>query len=185
MAISFFQKLKLAIRGWSRRREQAAVRQQQEFLQRNTAWTAAPAPASKARDDSRSTVDLEGLQVAFLDDSGRMEHYLDVESGEVVEFLMTDRPSHSEIAHNPTRYKRVPTRSAMTEREDRAAFVSTVESPAIHSQLQLTLSRSDAAGEFRQILSTDRGLERAWYNFKNDRATAAIDSWLQKIAAGK
>jgi hypothetical protein len=34
---------------------------------------------------------------------------------------------------------------------------------------------------FRRALANDRALERAWYNFKNDRAIAAIETWLRQI----
>jgi hypothetical protein len=36
-----------------------------------------------------------------------------------------------------------------------------------------------SAEEFRRALSGDRAMERAWYNFKNDRAIAAIEQWLK------
>ena len=36
----------------------------------------------------------------------------------------------------------------------------------------------DSAGK---VVASDRGVERAWYNFKNDRATKAIESWLRAI----
>jgi hypothetical protein len=32
---------------------------------------------------------------------------------------------------------------------------------------------------FRAAIAEDRTLEKAWYNFKNDRANAAIDAWLR------
>jgi hypothetical protein len=73
MAISFMQKLRLAFRGWSRRREDDAKRKEQEFLQRNVTWAkpAAPAPSQSVA-KSALAIDLEGLQVAYLDDSGKM-----------------------------------------------------------------------------------------------------------------
>ena len=34
--------------------------------------------------------------------------------------------------------------------------------------------------EFRRILSDDRRVERAFFNFKNDRATRAIEEWARE-----
>src|SRR5947207_8888556 len=115
------QKLRLAWRGWARRREEA----EREFVAKNASWAApsqqpltpAPLPASGARG-----VDVEGLQVAYLDDSGRINYYLDTENGEVVE--ARDGETYSE-----PRYRRVPRRSSSSDAADRREFVATIDSP--------------------------------------------------------
>ena len=156
---TLMQKIRLAIRGWSRRREEA----EKEFLARNT-WSVGrsqpPAPEAGA---ATHAIDTEGLTVAYLDDSGRIAYYLDTESGEVV-----DVRDGSALA--PPRYRRVPARSEQTDAEDRRAFA------ASHEALAQSVG---SAEEFRRALSGDRALERAWYNFKNDRAIAAIEEWLK------
>ena len=170
------QKLRLAFRGWNRRREEDTKRKQQEFLQRNTTWGAAAATnVAAATAASRSTIDLEGLQVAYLDDSGKIVHYLDVESGEVIEFGAMER--RDDIAQKPARYKKVPTRNAASEEADRRDFAASLDPGAMRDRL----SRSGDAAEFRRTLGTDRKIERAWYNFKNERATKAIEKWLKEI----
>jgi len=159
------QKLRLAWRGWARRREEA----EREFVARNASWgkpvTAAPLAAPAA--GGTKEVDLEGLQVAFLDDSGVITYYLDSESGEVVE------AREGETYAEP-RYRRVPRRSAASDAADRREFVSSID-----SSLKERLRAARDAAEFRRVLSEDRKLERAWYVFKNDRATKAIDAWLR------
>jgi hypothetical protein len=153
---TLMQKIKLAIRGWNRRREEA----NQAFVQRGTDW------APPARTDPSltlgvtPTIDMEGLTVAFLDDSGRIAYYLDTETGDVL-----DVRDGATLA--PPRYRRVPARSAESDAADQRAFV------AMHPELA-------SAGDFRRELSKNRALERAWYNFKNDRAIAAIEEWLRK-----
>jgi len=165
------QKLRLAFRGWQRRRDEA----QQEFVAKNASWapaqpgqrplTPAPLPASGAR--GAAAVDVEGLQCAYLDDSGRIAYYLDTGNGEVVE-------ARDGEAYAEPRYRRVPRRSAASDAADQREFVATVDSP-----MKERLRAAKDAGEFRRVLSEDRKLERAWYVFKNDRATAAIESWLR------
>ena len=36
------------------------------------------------------------------------------------------------------------------------------------------------SGDFRSEIARDRAIERAWYNFRNDRAIAAIEKWLNE-----
>jgi hypothetical protein len=162
------QKLRLALRGWARRREEA----EREFLAKNT-WTPRVGQAlslSGQPERSSYTVDVEGLQVAYLDDSGRISYYLDTENGEVVE--ARDGETYAE-----PRYRRVPRRSSSSDAADRREFVATIDSP-----MKERLKAAKDPAEFRRVLSEDRKLERAWYVFKNDRATAAIESWLSSRA---
>ena len=158
------QKLRLAWRGWLRRQDEA----EREFVKKNVGWGAPPA-APPAALPSRPTprIDLEGLQVAYLDDSGRIEYYLDADSGDVIEV-------HDGIRMDPPRFLRVPRRSEASDAEDRLAFVATLDA----SPLRDRLAAADA-GEFRRAIATDRAVERRWYNFKNERATKAVKEWVE------
>jgi len=159
------QKLRLAWRGWARRREE----KEREFVAKNASWggvASAQLPATENRHPATG-IDLEGLQVAFLDDSGRIVYYFDTENGEVVE--ARDGETFAE-----PRYRRVPRRSAASDAADRREFVATLDAGPLRDALR---AAKDPA-EFRRVLSEDRKLERAWYVFKNDRATAAINAWL-------
>lgn len=153
------QKIRLAIRGWSRRREEA----NQAFVASNV-WAPASAGAESGRlkPAATQTIDMEGLVCAFLDDSGRIAYYLDTETGEVVDV----RDGGALAA---PRYRRVPARSEQSDAADRRAFAMK------HQALLSSVASPDA---FRSALGKDRALERAWYNFKNDRAIAAINAWL-------
>lgn len=164
------QKIRLAIRGWSRRREE----REREFLAKNVAWGVAQAipPAASQAGLPGPQIDLEGLTVAYLDDSGQFEHYLDIQNGEVID---TRQPLTGD------RYRRVPSRSAQSEFEERRVFIEALEPSATRDRLAASIGVAEA---FRRTLSTDRKLERAWYNFKNDRAIAAIRSWLRETGIG-
>ena len=166
MAITLFQKIRLMLHVRKRRREE----RDKEFLARNVSWVAKPAvtPAAKS---ATSTIDMEGLQVAFLDDSGRIAYFLDVTSGEIVEHR------GDAVALDPTRFKRVPRRNVESDAADRQKFVASLKPSAIRDRLAVA---TDAAA-FRRILSTDRTLERSWFVYKNDAATAAIEAWLKEI----
>ena len=155
---TLMQKIKLAIRGWNRRREEA----NQAFVERNVWGPASAGPEDRLKPVLTPTIDLDGLVCAFLDDSGRIAYYLDTETGEVV-----DIRDGSALAL--PRYRRVPARSEQSDAADRRAFAMK------HQALLPAVASPDA---FRQALGKDRTLERAWYNFKNDRAIAAINAWL-------
>jgi hypothetical protein len=164
---TFLQKIQLAFKGWQRRRDEA----QRAFVAQNAGWGAAAknsAPAAAAT--ASNAIDLEGLQVAFLDESGQIVYYLDTQTGDVMD-VRDGKP-----LPNP-RYRRVPVRTAASEAEDRSAFVAAMEATPLRDALAVC---TDATA-FRKVLSQDRGAERAWYNFKNDRATAAIGKWLQTL----
>jgi hypothetical protein len=158
MATSLMQKLRLAWNGWQRRREEA----DREFLARNASWGPAAASAAPTAPAAKKQVDLEGLQCAYLDDSGRIAYYLDSETGDVAE-VHDGRPLSS------PRYRPVPRRTEASDAADRRAFVE---------KMNLSIPHADAAA-FRTAIARDRAVERAWYNFKNERATEAIAEWLR------
>jgi hypothetical protein len=160
------QKIRLGIRGWQRRREES----EKEFLTRNASWgAAAPAPTIAPTKTRTFAIDMEGLTVAYLDDSGQLAHFLDTSDGEIV-----DMPVSEASKYVPPRYRRIPSRNATADAEDRRAFIASLDASAARD----ALARSSDADSFRRALSADRTIERAWYNFRNDRAIAAIEAWL-------
>jgi len=163
------QKIRLAFRGWQRRREDS----DRDFLARNAAWGASLVAPPKIADEPKAVaeIDIEGLQVAYLDDSGRLEHYLDMDTWEIVE-------ADAGASMPAPRYRRIPQRSGESDAEDRKAFLSTCESSAARDRLAQAVNDADA---FRRALAADRALERSWYNFKNDRSLAAVKAWLDGL----
>jgi hypothetical protein len=160
------QKIRLGIRGWQRRREES----EKEFLSRNASWGAAAPVAAVAPAKARTfAIDMEGLTVAYLDDSGQLAHFLDTSDGEIVDVRVADSSTYPE-----PRYRRIPSRDANADAEDRRAFIAALDA----SPSRDALARSSDTDSFRRALSADRTLERAWYNFRNDRAIAAIEAWL-------
>jgi hypothetical protein len=168
---TLMQKIRLAFRGWQRRRAES----EKEFLTRDASW-GAPAPVAAATPAKTRTfdIDMEGLTVAYLDDSGRLAHFLDTLDGEIVDIRIAESATYPE-----PRYRRIPSRSANADAEDRRAFIASLEA----SSSRDTLARSSDADSFRRALAADRTLERAWYNFRNDRAIAAIEAWISSSSA--
>jgi len=115
--------------------------------------------------------DMEGLQVAFL--AHLMPHYLDLETGEVID-VYPGQP-HPE---DPQRFRRIPSRTETSDAEDRRAFVAQLKSPEARAAIAHAV---DDAGAFRAAVSMDRSVEKAWFSFKNDQATRAIEGWLKEV----
>jgi hypothetical protein len=111
---------------------------------------------------------MEGLTVAYLDDSGHFAHYLDTQTGDIVDVASTQ-------TLDAPRYRRIPRRTPESESEDRRAFVAKLDPSRARDELARAIGVPEA---FRKALANDRTLERAWYSFKNDRAIAAIEKWL-------
>jgi hypothetical protein len=158
------QKLRLALRGWNRRRDEA----KKEFVARNASWGAAAAPAPAQTSRGAASIDIDGLTVAYLDDSGHFAHYLDTDTGDILDVAVNQ-------TFEPPRYHRIPQRTAQSESDDRRAFVEKLEPSRGRDELARAIGVPEA---FRKALAGDRTIERAWYNFKNDRAIAAIQKWL-------
>ncbi|HEY0141457.1 MAG TPA: hypothetical protein VGF48_11220 [Thermoanaerobaculia bacterium] len=114
-------------------------------------------------------IDHEGLQVAYLGTA--LAHWLDLETGDIV-----DLPLDDDAPGDPSRFRRIPTRTDESEAEDRRLFVEQAKIvPETRAQLKAVV---DDASAFRRALSGDRTAERLFFSFKNDQATRAIDAWL-------
>ncbi|HEX7150132.1 MAG TPA: hypothetical protein VF618_01500 [Thermoanaerobaculia bacterium] len=113
------------------------------------------------------TYDREGLQVAYL--AHLMPHYLDLETGEVIDVYPGDETPAGD------RYRRIPSRTDESEGEDRRVFVESLKPSPVKDALAVAV---DDPTEFRRTVSYDRMIEKAWYSFKNDRASEAIEAWL-------
>ena len=117
-------------------------------------------------------LDLDGLQVAYL--GVALAHYLDLETGDIIDLPLDAEPPGSE-----ERFRRIPTRSPESEEEDRRLFVETLQGEFVPFRAPLAAA-AENHNEFRRILSADRRVERAFFNFKNDRATRAIEEWARE-----
>jgi hypothetical protein len=97
-------------------------------------------------------------------------YYLDVETGEVID-------ARDRNALSPPRFLRVPVRGSDADDAERRAFLDGLEPSPSRDRL----ATANEASEFRRVLADDRYLERAWYIFRNDRASADVERWLQEL----
>jgi len=114
------------------------------------------------------SLDLDGLQVAYL--GVALAHYLDLESGDILDLPLEADPPGAE-----SRFRRIPTRTPESETEDRRLFVEKLELSAMRNHLAQIV---DDAHAFRAVIAEDLRVQRAFFNFKNEQATRAIELWL-------
>lgn len=170
MALTLWQKIRIGMRRFTDSSADSDRRRREELVARNTAWsTQEPKRASEAA-RADSNIDREGLQVAYLDDSGQFEHYFDPAGGEVIDRLVGSAEAIGE------KWIAIPRRDASSDAADRRMFAESVEKESTRNRL---LAAAPEARTFRAALAEDRTLERRWYNFKNDRASEAIERWLR------
>jgi len=79
-----------------------------------------------------------------------------------------------------SRFRRIPTRSAESDDEDRRFFIETRVGP-IRLRLATALTAEDPAMEFRRVIAGDRDAERAWFSFRNERSLETIEAWLSSV----
>jgi hypothetical protein len=115
-------------------------------------------------------LDREGLQVAYL--GVALAHYLDLVTGEII-----DLPLDAAAPGSGDRFRRVPARTEESEEVDRALFLESKHARPLRDAL---VGVVNDAQEFRRVLSRDRLVERAFFNFKNDRASQAIEAWIER-----
>ena len=113
-------------------------------------------------------LDLDGLQVAYL--GVALAHYLDLETGDIL-----DLPLDADPPGDGSRCLRIPTRTPESETEDRRLFVEKMQDAAARNQLAPLIDDPNA---FRAAIAEDLRVQRAFFNFKNDQATRAIQEWL-------
>ena len=113
-------------------------------------------------------LDLAGLQVAYL--GVALAHYLDLETGDII-----DLPLDADAPGDESRYLRIPTRTPESETEDRRLFVEKMEFSSLRNRLAQLV---DDPHGFRAAISEDLRAQRQFFNFKNDRATRAIEEWV-------
>lgn len=175
--MNWLQKTRLGLKGWLRRRRERAEGRRAAFLDRELRWDrpAEPGKPSEAAARSGPDVDWEGLQVAWLDRSGRIAWYFDPATGEVVRAEEGAAPEGVGTLHP------IPHRTAETDHADREAFAAGLEEGRMRSELENANRADDPDAAFRAALTRSRDLERSWISFRNERASRAVAAWVRGL----
>lgn len=133
-------------------------------------------------------VDLEGLIVAFSDDSVERSYYVDTDSGRVFNVLEDhDDPETQEIvweleADTRGRYVLVPKPTMEQKLEEQDAFIESLdESDSMKEKLEKLLEDDHDGSKFAEFVERDREARDAWRDFRMARSRDKAKDWIETL----
>jgi hypothetical protein len=133
----------------------------------------------------RIRINLEDLEMAFDFDHLEAEHYLDLETGEVL--LVPSRGVDEEAeelrerVEDSDRYAFVPHLEPGEGWRTMLDFIGTVKDSHLR---QLLLAASDGKGAFRRfkdVLARHPEEQKRWFQFESDRIRERVVEWLEHL----
>ena len=131
-------------------------------------------------------INLYELCEAMEDSSYENNHYLDLETGEVL-FLseyMDDEDAvklKDRIEEDFNRYERIPKAESQEGYEDMVDFVATVEDEHLVELLEVAINGKGAFRRFKDVLLNYPGERERWFKFKDERMEERALEWLEDI----
>ncbi|HEY3341617.1 MAG TPA: DUF6429 family protein [Anaerolineae bacterium] len=150
---------------------------------------------------NRINIDWTDLSHAFESGSSEVRFFFDRQTGKVI--TLTDETLHyaETPPYNPLpdwmqnavweaaqvrddcgkRYIPIPTADTADEYRDLEAFISTVNSPAVQSQLWRAIRGSGAFHRFKEALLEHPSERQRWFAYREGRTLARMTQWLASI----
>jgi hypothetical protein len=124
------------------------------------------------------TLDWEGLVVGFESRSQQITHFLDRETGDVVQVVETRDPTrHAELSAS-SRYLALPRDRGERGAGEMELFLSEVEDEKARADLRSALGAGDPAAAYREALRGHPREESRFFQFKERRARERAEEWL-------
>jgi hypothetical protein len=126
-------------------------------------------------------LDWEGLVVGFESRSHQITHFLDRESGDVIQVVEARDPDrHAELAGS-SRYAALPKDGGERGVGEMRLYLEEVENEAARADLLGALSREDPAAAYREALLAHPQEEGKFFQFKQRRARERAEEWLASL----
>ena len=131
-------------------------------------------------------INLYELCEAMEDSSYENDHYLDLETGEIL-FLseyMDDEDTvklKDRIEEDFNRYERIPKAESQEGYEDMVDFVATVEDEHLVELLEVAINGKGAFRRFKDVLLNYPEERERWFKFKDERMEERALEWLEDI----
>ena len=127
------------------------------------------------------TLDWEGLIVGFESRSQQITHFLDRETGDVVQVVETRDPArHAELAASP-RYLALPRDRGERGVGEMELFRAEVEEESLRREMTQALAGADPAAAYRELLMRHPREEARFFQFKQRRARERAEAWLASV----
>jgi len=131
-------------------------------------------------------INLYELCEAMEDSSYENDHYLDLETGEIL-FLseyMDDEDTvklKDRIDEDFDRYERIPKAESHEGYEDMVDFIATVEDEHLAELLEVAINGKGAFRRFKDVLLNYPEERERWFKFKDERMEERALEWLDDI----
>jgi len=126
-------------------------------------------------------LDWEGLVVGFESRSHQITHFLDRETGDVIQVVEARDPArHAELSSS-SRHAALPKDRGERGVGEMELFLSEVENESARSDLRAALSASEPAAAYRDALLAHPQEEGKFFQFKQRRARERAEEWLTSL----
>ena len=132
-------------------------------------------------------IDLEGLVVAFDDDSPARSYYLDRDTGKVFSFLEDHVDAETEEiawqieADGGKRYLQIPKLTLEEELEEQDTFLESLEDEELKEKLSKVIESDHDGSQFQDFVSKDRKARETWRAYTRVRSRERADQWLKAL----
>ncbi len=132
-------------------------------------------------------LDLQALSLALDDYDPDHEHFLDLESGRVWTFVISDSTAETRRRHQKvvaalnTAYRRLPSRTTQEAYEEMEDFVEELQEPKVRDALFATLERKGAFRAFREALLQLPTERQQWSAFRRERSERRLQAFLRSL----
>jgi hypothetical protein len=134
-------------------------------------------------------LDLKALSLALDDYDPDHEHFLDLASGRVWTFVISDSTAETReryqeaVAGLATTYRRVPSRTTQEAYEEMEDFVEQLREPKVRDALFAALERKGAFRGFREALLQLPAERQQWSAFRRERSEHRLQTFLRSLPA--
>ena len=131
-------------------------------------------------------IDLDELCNAIENSSFENEHFLDLETGEIlfISEYMDDEETEKlkdRVEEKFDRYERIPTVESHEGYRDMVDFIAIVDNERLAELLEVAINGKGAFRRFKDVLINYPEERERWFQFKDDRMEERALEWLDDI----
>jgi hypothetical protein len=128
------------------------------------------------------TIDFEEMQIAFEDEAGEGDWFLDVETGDAIR-LREDGDELGEQVKDGlgARYIEIPCQASQAGDRDMAEFINSVNDNRLRALLDMAIQGKGASRRFKDVLREFPDELERWFAFQKGCAESRIRRWLRSI----
>lgn len=126
-------------------------------------------------------IDTGDLLFAIESNNDELDHYLDLQTGEIVMVMseaISGEPEMEDIADDEERYRHIEPISSRDGWCFMRDFAEDVADEEIRGRLLHAIQGSGAFGRFKHVLSFHPDLRESWFRFRDEQLLECAREWL-------